>query len=107
MKQITLTGFSGSYPMSYGSRSNNSARYIGSSKHPFDLRYVAVVHNLHEIARMPKATIMLWLNEGAVSRSFASHPDRSVTAFTKPGTLEPSDRNNPTSYKLPIPLSSP
>lgn len=34
-----------------------SARYIGSRRNLFDLRRMAVVHNLHVIARMPELSL--------------------------------------------------
>lgn len=34
-----------------------SARYIGSRRNLFDLRRIAVVHNLHVIARMPELAV--------------------------------------------------
>ena len=35
----------------------NKARYLGQRKNLFDLRRVAVVHNLHVIARMKQPAV--------------------------------------------------
>ncbi len=40
-----------------GQWQGNRARYIGVRKNLFDLRRMAVVHNLHVIARMSEATV--------------------------------------------------
>ena len=40
-----------------GQWQGDRARYIGVRKNLFDLRRMAVVHNLHVIARMPEATV--------------------------------------------------
>jgi hypothetical protein len=44
------------------------ARYLGQRKNFFDLRRVAVVHNLHVIARIPK---LLPIQPGIESNSLA------------------------------------
>lgn len=41
-----------------GQWQGNRARYLGSRKNLFDLRRMAVVHNLHVIARMPQPVII-------------------------------------------------
>ena len=41
------------WPMSAAGRADR-ARYLGQRKNLFDLRRVAVVHNLHVIARQPQ-----------------------------------------------------
>ncbi len=40
-----------------GQWQSDRARYIGTRKNLFDLRRMAVVHNLHVIARMPELTL--------------------------------------------------